>query len=36
MVYTPEGRALMDVLWDETLQELKFAGVEEIIQGLRK
>jgi len=28
-MYTEEGRQMGDRLWDETLEELKFAGVRE-------
>jgi hypothetical protein len=28
-MYTDQGQQLCDRLWDETLEELKFAGVKE-------
>lgn len=31
MMYQPEGKRVMKQLWDETLQELNFAGVKEIL-----
>ncbi|KAK4209722.1 hypothetical protein QBC37DRAFT_429934 [Rhypophila decipiens] len=36
MVYTSEGETLMNVLWDETMAELEFAGARGILEGLRK
>ena len=35
MMYTPEGKAITDRLWDETIAELEFAGVRDILQGMR-
>jgi hypothetical protein len=32
MMYTDQGHQLCDRLWDETLEELKFAGVKEKLQ----
>ncbi|EFQ33096.1 short chain dehydrogenase [Colletotrichum graminicola] len=34
-VYTPEGRACAARLWDETLQELDFAGARSILQSMQ-
>ncbi|KAK4101123.1 NAD(P)-binding protein [Parathielavia hyrcaniae] len=34
-VYAPEGPALMDALFEETMTELEFAGVREVLQSLR-
>jgi hypothetical protein len=28
-MYTDQGRQMSEKLWDETLEELKFAGVKE-------
>ncbi|KAM7210466.1 hypothetical protein V8F06_014154 [Rhypophila decipiens] len=36
MVYTSEGENLMQILWDETMAELDFAGARGILEGLRK
>ncbi|KAK5658451.1 hypothetical protein OQA88_1840 [Cercophora sp. LCS_1] len=36
VVHTKEGEAAMDALWEETMEELKFAGVSEILEALRK
>ncbi|RFU32946.1 hypothetical protein B7463_g3369, partial [Scytalidium lignicola] len=33
LMVTSEGQRTMDQLWKETLEELKFAGVEEILAG---
>lgn len=35
IIYEPNVDKLMDVLWDETLAELDFAGVNNILQGLK-
>ncbi|KAK4148394.1 hypothetical protein C8A00DRAFT_47714 [Chaetomidium leptoderma] len=35
-VYEPQGPELMDALFEETMAELEFAGVREILGGLRK
>ncbi|KAK8034082.1 NAD(P)-binding protein [Apiospora rasikravindrae] len=35
MMYTEEGRHLGDRLWDETMKELSFAKVEEVLEGLK-
>ncbi|PVI06763.1 putative short-chain dehydrogenase/reductase family protein [Periconia macrospinosa] len=32
LMYTPEGKKATDQLWSETLDELKFAGVQEYIK----
>ncbi|KAK2058441.1 short chain dehydrogenase [Colletotrichum caudatum] len=34
-VYTPEGKACGNHLWDETLQELDFAGVHSILRSMQ-
>ncbi|KAH8651444.1 hypothetical protein BX600DRAFT_528737 [Xylariales sp. PMI_506] len=36
IVYKPEGQAVMDALWNETLAELQFAGVQEILKKLKE
>jgi len=35
MVYEPEGQKFMDVLWEETMAEYSFAGVDEILESLK-
>lgn len=35
-VYEPEGEELMDVLFEETMAELEFAGVRGILEGFKK
>ncbi|KAK0292081.1 hypothetical protein LTR91_000075 [Friedmanniomyces endolithicus] len=35
MMYTPEGKQTTERLWDETLEELDFAGVRNIADSLR-
>ncbi|KAL1860408.1 hypothetical protein VTK73DRAFT_7354 [Phialemonium thermophilum] len=34
--YTPEGRETTEVLWEETLDEFKFANAREILESLAK
>ncbi|CZR52829.1 related to short-chain dehydrogenase/reductase family protein, putative [Phialocephala subalpina] len=34
MVYEPEGKGVIDRLWEETLDELEFAGVKGILKEL--
>ena len=34
IMYTPEGEKVAPRLWKETMQELSFAGVEQIIKDL--
>lgn len=34
MVYESKSQAAMNKLWNETLKELEFAGVESILQKL--
>jgi phage baseplate assembly protein W len=36
IMYTAEGKQVMQRLWDETLKELSFAGVGEIVQSMSK
>ncbi|KAK4120925.1 NAD(P)-binding protein [Parathielavia appendiculata] len=35
VVYEPEGPALMNTLFEETMTELEFAGVREVLQSLK-
>ncbi|KAI1142848.1 NAD(P)-binding protein [Hypoxylon sp. FL0543] len=35
-LYTPEGRDAADRLWQETMEELDFAGVRGILESMRK
>jgi len=35
-VYTPEGEAVRQQLWKETMAEFEFAGVQNILEGLKK
>ncbi|KAI1773951.1 NAD(P)-binding protein [Hypoxylon cercidicola] len=35
-LYTPEGRAATDTLWQETMNELQFAGVSETLESIKK
>jgi hypothetical protein len=34
LMYTPEGKQTVNTLWDETLSELRFAGVREILHSM--
>jgi hypothetical protein len=34
LVYEPEGPAVMDAVFEETMAELEFAGVREVLQRL--
>lgn len=34
IVYTAEGRQMAQRLWKETMSELSFAGVEDVIEAL--
>ncbi|KAK8064040.1 hypothetical protein PG996_008692 [Apiospora saccharicola] len=36
MMYTEEGHRLGDRLWDETMEELSFAKVEELLEELKR
>jgi predicted peroxiredoxin len=36
LVYTDEGKKIAKKLWDETIQELSFAKVDEIIKQVRE
>jgi len=35
MMYTPEGKQTTERLWEETLEDLDFAGVRSIANSLR-
>lgn len=35
-LYTPEGKKLIDQLWQETMEELKFANTRTILSGKEK
>lgn len=35
MLYTPEGQVVIDRLWEETMAELEFAGVRQILNEMR-
>ncbi|MCJ1472565.1 hypothetical protein MMC13_001214 [Lambiella insularis] len=35
LYYTPDGKTAQRQIWDETLRELKFANVEEIVASMR-
>jgi hypothetical protein len=35
-VYTPEGEAIREQLWKETMAEFEFAGVQEILDSMKK
>ncbi|KAI4869234.1 NAD(P)-binding protein [Hypoxylon rubiginosum] len=35
-MYTPEGKAAADMLWQETMSELEFAGVSGILESMKK
>ncbi|KAL1889750.1 hypothetical protein Sste5346_008738 [Sporothrix stenoceras] len=35
-IYSPKGKDCAEVLWKETMAELKFAGVEDILANLKK
>lgn len=35
-LYTPEGKKLIDQLWQETMEELKFANTRTVLSGKEK
>ncbi|KAH8705809.1 hypothetical protein BGW36DRAFT_354203 [Talaromyces proteolyticus] len=35
LVYLPEGKPVMDALWDETMAEFEFAGAREILERIK-
>jgi hypothetical protein len=36
LLYTAEGHIVKERLWEETLEELNFAGASKIIQDMKK
>lgn len=36
MMYTPEGKQTTERLWEETLAELEFAGMKQILDSMRR
>jgi hypothetical protein len=36
MVYTPDGKEVMERLWEETMHEFSFAGVQAILKSMRE
>lgn len=36
LLYTPEGKQVTERLWQETLAELRFAKMENILDDLKK
>lgn len=34
IVYTKDGEAIKERLWNETMEELKFAGVSKVLEEL--
>lgn len=36
LMYTPEGKQIIERLWQETLAELGFAGVQGILEGMKR
>lgn len=36
LMYTSEGKQIIDRLWEETLAELSFADVQNILDGSKK
>jgi hypothetical protein len=34
-LYTPEGKVVIERVWEETLAELEFAGVRPILESMR-
>jgi hypothetical protein len=35
-VYTPEGEAARETLWQETMAEFEFAGAQKILNDFKK
>ena len=35
LVYDPAGKGVLDALWDETMAELSFAGVKQVLESLK-
>ena len=36
MLYTAEGRKVTDQVWEETLDELEFAGARDILKSMKE
>lgn len=36
MMYTPKGKRTTERLWEETIEELEFAGVSETLHAMQK
>lgn len=36
VLYTPEGKQIIERLWDETVVELKFADVQGILRSMNR
>jgi hypothetical protein len=34
-MYTPEGKEIMERLWQETMKELSFTNLSDILDGLK-
>lgn len=35
IIYTPEGKRISEQLWQETMTELSFAKVEDILKSIK-
>jgi hypothetical protein len=35
MLYTPDGQVLIERVWDETMAEFEFAGVQSILNSMK-
>lgn len=35
-MYTKEGREVGERIWEETMEELNFAGASKIVQGMKQ
>jgi len=36
LLYTPEGKTITDRLWEETMEELKFADVQGRLEAMKR
>ncbi|OKL57911.1 hypothetical protein UA08_06444 [Talaromyces atroroseus] len=36
LVYLPEGKPIMDILWEDTMAELEFAGARQILEKCKR
>lgn len=36
LMYTPEGKRIIEKLWQETLEELRFANVQGILEDMKR